>query len=266
MSKERDYIESDVNLIEDIIIDESFLGNIDENIEGILDKGLKEKPGFFKFLMSANKELGFNNIFNDKSELIFIALILSITVIFFGIRFNKSMSSDADFIYKFKAYNFTVSPIIYFIICSYSFINSKLNGTYEIQATCKYSFYNITAIRMFVFSIVSVLINMSIILSMYLLKRNFYVIDMFIVSAASLFIFSVLYILILIYFKKSMYKYFALLGWFLVSIITIFKVNNYWVKLFLDMPLYIHLLITITFIVVYMKNITKLMKVKRGDI
>lgn len=266
MSKELDYIESDENLIDDIMTDETFLENIDDNIEEILDKGLKKKQGFFNFLKSANKELGFKNIFNDKSELIFIGLILAITVILFGLQFNKSNSNDADFIYKFKAFNFTVSPIVYFIICSYSFINSKLNRTYEIQATCKYNFYSITAIRMFVFSIVSVLINMIIILSMYLLKRNFYFIDMFVVSAAALFIFSVLYILILIYFKKTMYKYLALLGWSLVSTITILKANNYWIKLFLDMPLYIHLFITIIFIIVYMKNLKKLMKVKRGDI
>ena len=266
MSKERDYIESDENLIDDIMTDEIFLENIDNNIEGILDKGLKKKQGFFNFLKTANKELGFKNIFNDKSELIFIGLIFAITVIFFGLQFNKSISSDADFIYKFKAYNFTVSPIVYFIICSYSFINSKLNGTYEIQATCKYSFYSITAIRMFVFSIVSVLSNMIIILFMYLLKRNFYFIEMFIVSATALFIFSALYISILIYFKRSMYKYLVLLGWFLISMITISNVKSYWVKLFLDMPLYIHLFITIIFIVVYMKNLTKLMKVKRGDI
>jgi len=266
MIKEPNYIEKDKDFLKDIMKDEIFLENIEDNIENILDKGLKEKQGFFSFLKSANKELGFRNIFNDKSELIFIGLIFVITVIFFGLRFNESISTDIDFTYKFKVYNFTAAPIVYFMICSYSFVSSKLNGTYEVQATCKYNFYNITAIRMFIFSIISILVNMSIILTMFLTKRNFSFIDTFIVSATSLFIFSVLHISILIYLKKSVYKYLAIIGWFLISIIIFSKLSTYWVKLFLDMPLYIHLLISIVFIIVYIKNLTKLMKVKRGEI
>lgn len=266
MNKDPNYLENDNDLINNILNDEIFLEDIEDNIDDILNKGLKGKQGFFSFLKSAKRELGFRNIFNDRSELIFIGIIFTITVILFGLSFNMSISSDNDFIYKFKAYNFTVAPIIYFIICSYSFINSKLNRTYEIQATCKYNFYNITAIRMFAFSIVAIVTNTIVILTMYLTKRNFNFFDTFIVSASSLFIFSVIYILILIYLKKPMYKYLVLILWILGSVITVCNVGNNLVKMFLEMPLYIHLLITITLIVVYFKNLTKLMKVKRGDI
>lgn len=250
----------------DFINDESFIENLDENIEDILDNGLKEKQGFFKFLKLINKELGFKNIFIDKSELIFIGLIFIITIILFGLRFNKSIDGDIDFIYKFKVYNFIVAPIVYFIISSYSFISSKVNGTYELQATCKYNFYNITAIRMFVFSIVSILINMSIVLVMFLTKRNFNFIDTFIISATSLFIFSVLYIFILVYLKKALFKYVSIIVWVLGAIVIFSNINSSFGKIFLDMPLYIHLLITIISIIVYMKNLTKLMKLKGGEI
>lgn len=263
MSKDNDFIN-------EIIDDDYFLGNIeasiDENIDEILDKGLKEKQGFFGFLKSVKNELGFKNIFNDKSELVFIGLIFIITMIFFGLNFNENISKGIDFAYRFKVYNFTVAPIIYFIICSYSFINSKLNKTYELQATCKYNFYNITAIRMFVFSVISIFINMSIILIMFLTKRNFNIIDTSIISATSLFIFSVLYILILVYLKKTIYKYIAIIIWIVSSVIIFTNLNSYFGKLFLNMPLYIHLLITIISIIIYIKNLTKLINVKRGEI
>lgn len=239
---------------------------IEDNVEDILEKALKEKQGFFKFLKSVKKDLGFKNIFIDKSELIFIGLIFTITIISFSLNFNISIDGDSEFIYKFKAYNFIVAPIIYFVICSYSFINSKLNKTYEIQATCKYNFYNITAIRMFVFSIVSILINVTIISVLFLNKRNFSLIDTLIVSATSLFIFSVLYILVLIYLKKPVYKYIAIIIWILGSVVIFSNKNNYLGKLFFEMPIYIHLLITVIFIIVYIKNLTKLIKVNRGEI
>lgn len=250
----------------EFIDDEIFIGNIEENIEDILDKSLKEKQGFFNFLKLIKNELGFKNIFIDKSELIFIGLVFVITIVFFGLRFNKSIDGASDFIYKFKTYNFIVAPIVYFIICSYSFISSKLNGTYEVQATCKYNFYNITAIRMFIFSIASILINMSIILIMFFIKRNFDFIDTFIISATSLFIFSVMYISILIYLKKAVCRYIAIIAWIVGSIIIFSKLDSSLGKLFLDMPLYLHLLITVICIVVYIKNLTKLIKVKRGEI
>lgn len=250
----------------EFIDDEILIVNIEENIEDILDKGLKEKQGFFSFLKSTKNEIGYKNIFIDKSELIFIGLIFIITIVYFGLRFNKSIDGSSDFIYKFKVYNFIVAPIVYFIICSYSFINSKLNKTYEIQATCKYNFYNITAIRMFIFSVASILVNMSIILIMFLGKRNFNFIDTFIISATSLFIFSALYIAILIYLKRTMYKYIAIFLWIVGSVIIFQNTSDSFGKLFFDMPLYIHLLISITFIIIYIKNLSKLMKVKRRDI
>ncbi|WP_291627764.1 hypothetical protein [Clostridium sp.] len=246
--------------------DEILFEDIEEHVEYILEKSLKEKQGFFRFLSLVKNDLGFKNIFIDKSELIFIGLIFIITIIFFGLNFNKSIDGDSEFIYKFKAYNFIVAPIVYFIICSYSFINSKLNKTYEIQATCKYNFYNITAIRMFVFSIVSILINVTIISILFLTKKNFRLIDTLIISATALFIFSVLYILVLIYLKKEVYKYIAIILWLLISVIIFSNINNYWGKFFLEMPIYIHLFITIVFILVYIKNLTKLMNVKKGEI
>ena len=240
--------------------------NIDNNIEEILDKGLKERQGFFSFLKSAKNELGFKNIFIDKSELIFIGLIFIITITFFGLNFNMSIEGDIEFVYKFKVYNFTVAPIVYFVICSYSFISSRINGTYEIQATCKYNFYSITAIRMFIFSIISIITNTIIILVMFLAKGNFNLIETFIISATALLIFSVLYISILIHLKKYLFKYIAIIIWIIVAIIVFSNSNSYFSKLFLDLPLYIHLLITLICVIVYIKNLTKLMKVKRGEV
>lgn len=250
----------------EFIEDEIFIEDLEMNIEDILDKGLKEKQGFFKFLKVVKNELGFKNIFIDKSELLFIGSIFVITITFFGLQFNNSIDGDMEFIYKFKTYNFIVAPIIYFVICSYSFINSKLNRTYEIQATCKYNFYNITAIRMFVFSIISMLVNTFIILAMFLTKRNFNFIETFIISATSLFIFSVLYIFTLIYLKKTLFKYMIIIMWIIGSIIVFLNFNNYFGKLFLDMPIYIHLIISLICLIGYTKNLVKLMNVKRGEI
>ncbi|WLF68893.1 hypothetical protein Q6375_13035 [Clostridium septicum] len=250
----------------DIDFDNMVIPDLQGNIDEILDKGLKGKRNFFSFFKEVKNELGFKNIFHDKSELIFIGLILSIAVIMFGLYFNERENSNLDFTYKLKSYTFITAPIIYFFICSYNFINSRLNGTYEIQATCKYNFYTLTAIRMFIFSVISMVINTAIILIMFLVKRNFNVVEVVIVSITSLFIFSVIYILALVKLKERTYKYLVLIVWIGVSSIIMYGVNSKLAKYFLDSPIYINIGITCIVAVFYIKNLKKLIKVRRGEV
>lgn len=242
-------------------------GSISEmDMDEILDKGLKGKEGFFSYLKAVKRELGFKYIFHDKSELLFIIMLLVAAFSFFGLKFNADNSSGINFAYRLKCYTFVTAPVIYFFICSYSFISSKIHGVYELQATCKYNFYNLTAIRMFIFSIVAMVINTLIIVMMFLIKRNFNVMEIIIVSISALFIFSTLYILILIKLKDRSNKYLIMLLWLLLPVAVEFDATNKAIKSLDEIPLYIHLIITFITALMYMKNLRKLIKVKRGEV
>lgn len=242
------------------------MSDLEINMDEILDKGLKGKESFFAYLKAIRRELGFKYIFHDKSELIFIMILLVVAFSFFGLQFNTSNRSEIYFAYRLKVYTFSTAPIFYFFICSYSFISSKVHGIYELQATCKYNFYNITAIRMFIFSIVAMAVNTLIIVMMFLVKRNFNVMEIIIVSISALFIFSTLYILILIKFKGRSYKYLIMSLWLSLPMVMVLDVTNKPIKLLDEIPLYIHLIITFITSVIYIKNLRKLIKVKRGEV
>ncbi|SUY46978.1 membrane protein [Clostridium putrefaciens] len=242
------------------------MSDLEINMDEILDKGLKGKESFFSYLKAIRSELGFKYIFHDKSELIFIIVLLVAVFSFFGLQFNTSNSREIYFAYRLKVYTFSTAPIFYFFICSYSFISSRVHGIYELQATCKYNFYNITAIRMFIFSIVAMIINTLIVVMMFLVKRNFNVMEIIIVSISALFIFSTLYILVLINFKGRSYKYLIMSLWLCLPMLMVLDVTNKPIKLLDEIPLYIHLIITFITALIYIKNLRKLIKVKRGEI
>lgn len=242
------------------------MNDLEINIDEILDKGLKGKEGFFSYLKAVRRELGFKYIFHDKSELIFVILLLITAFSFFGLQFNEINSSEIDFAYRLKVYTFATAPIMYFFICSYSFISSRINGVYELQATCKYNFYNLTAIRMFIFSIVAMIVNTLTVVMMFLIKKNFNMMEIIIVSISALFIFSAIYILILIKLKGRSYKYIAMAIWLVLPAIITIDVDSKAMKILDEVPLYMHLIITFIAAVIYMKNLRKLIKVKRGEI
>ncbi|QAA33003.1 hypothetical protein [Clostridium manihotivorum] len=245
---------------------EGYLNEVQMDIDVILDKGLKGKQGFFSYLNSVRKELGIRYIFNDKSELAFITILLVLACGFFGLQLSSISSTNLNFIYRLKAFTIGTAPIIYFAICSYGFISSKINRVYELQATCKYNFYNLTAIRMFIFSIASMLVNTVVISFMYLIKRNFNAIEIILLSITSLFIFSALYILTLTRLKGNNYKYILMALWLITAVVAGFQFDSKFMKTLDNISWYIHLIITFIAASIYMKSLRHLMKVKKGEI
>ncbi|MBW6410790.1 hypothetical protein [Clostridium weizhouense] len=244
-------------------IDFPSLEEVNVEINKILDKGFKKKKGFFQYIISTIKELGFKNIFHDKSELIFISIV---SLIFFGFIGNQvvlDISRKDIYIYKLYEYIFIVSPIIYVIISLFSFINTRLKGTYEIEAVCKYNMYNLAAIRMFIFSIASMFLNSFLIVVIYFMSNIFNIIRAYVVSITSLFLFSTIFILTIIYLKRTIYKYLAISAWILVNLILMINENLLYINLITQAPLYIHLIVTIICIIIYIKALKRLIYVRK---
>ena len=60
-----------------------------EKIDSIVNKGVKSKISFIRYLINCFKELGFRNIFHDKTELVIIFLICILTLLPFMINLNN---------------------------------------------------------------------------------------------------------------------------------------------------------------------------------
>lgn len=237
----------------DIVIPEIDL----EEIDSIVSKGVKPKISFINYLKVSFKELGFKNIFHDKSEL---AIIFLIGIILLLIPMANMGNLNINDLYKFT---FIVSPIMYLSVVVFSFYNSKEKGAFDIEMTCKYNLYQLSALRMFVFSITSIFINTFSIIIIGIIGRNIDVIRLIIISISGLFLFSTIFLYSLLNLKWSFSKYFVIAAWLLVNVFLSSSDNNIYQEFLIKAPLYIHLIISAICMILYIKNLNKLINYRR---
>lgn len=225
---------------------------IKAEIDSIIAKGLENRESFHSLLTNMYRQIGIRNLFHDKLEIIFITLLMSSVLLWTIVNGNMK---NVEEIY---AYLFTISPLLYLTMSIFNFINSKQNNTYEIEMTCKYNIYQISAFRMLVFSIICILFNsLFVYITVYIYEEISYL-KAFIISIASLFLFSTVFLLAMTNIRNMFTKYFVFLGWIVFNFaLVIFKVNFY-IKLIDSISIYTWFAVTIISIVIYMRNLKKL--------
>ncbi|HBF77238.1 MAG TPA: hypothetical protein DEF85_09385 [Clostridiaceae bacterium] len=224
-------------------------------IKDIVEKGIKPKVSFFSYLRDMYKKVGFKNIFHDISEIIFIVLITLFTLCFAAI-----IIKDNDYIEVWQIYSFifVVSPILYLLISFFSFFNTKQNGTYEVEMICKYNIYQLSALRMFIFSIVSILCNSILIFMFFIVNEEINLLRALAISITALFLFSSVFLYVLLNTSHKITKYFMIAGWIIINLALMISKNNYYNVLLTQLPIYVHLGLTISCIYLYIKSLKKL--------
>lgn len=233
-----------------------------EDIETIVNKGVKKKISFINYLKTSFKELGFENIFHDKNELAVIVLA-GIALIVFSL-YNVSYENMQS-LYKFV---FIVSPILYFTVVAFSFYNSKEKGAFDLEMTCKYNLFHLTALRMFTFSVANILINSLIIIGLWVFKEQVNVIRMIIISITGVFLFSTVFLYSMIKVRWKIAKYIVMAVWIGANLILSSVESKLYLKFLMKAPIYIHLIISIVCLILYVKNLGRLINYrgKRGEI
>lgn len=106
-------------------------------LESIINCGIKSKSSFLSYLYNSYKYLGIKNIFHDIKELIFVVLMV---ILFYFFSMCISINENIDSLYKLT---FTISPIFYLVTTIFSYLNSKQNGVFQLEMTCKYNLYQL---------------------------------------------------------------------------------------------------------------------------
>lgn len=250
---------------ENFKIDSIKLDFMDDEIDKIINKGVREKLSFFKYIKGMYKELGFKVVFHDISELLIVtALIASIIFIMtMGVVANPKVKMEEVY-----GVMFCTAPLIYLATSLYSFFSSKQRGTFEVEVTCKFSIYQIAALRMFIFSIVTILIDTLIIGALFLLKDDFSFIRAWIISISAVFTFSYILLFSITKIKSRYVKYVIFFGWVIGNLSLNFYLKGLARFIFLKLPFLVHLGITVIFLFFYIRNLKKLIKFRsnRGEI
>ena len=88
-------------------------------MEEIVNKGVKEKKSFIRYLIDVFREIGVKNIFHDKVELFFMSAIGITTILFTLTMIFKN--NNNEYIYSSI---FMIAPIFYLILSLFSFFNA----------------------------------------------------------------------------------------------------------------------------------------------
>ncbi len=227
------------------------------DMEEIVNKGVKEKKSFIRYLIDVFREIGVKNIFHDKMELFFMSAIGITTILFTLTMIFKN--NNNEYIYSSI---FMIAPIFYLILSLFSFFNAREKGAMEIELTCKYNFHHLSTIRMFLFSILAMVVNTFSIGVLFIFFREINLFKSIAISITALFLFSSIFLYMLTIRKKSYIRYLVIGSWILLNIIFISIDLEGYNRILREIPIYIHVGITIICLFVYIKSLKKYINFK----
>ncbi|MFB1051023.1 hypothetical protein [Paraliobacillus sp. JSM ZJ581] len=233
--------------------------SIQNEIRIIIEKGLDPKASFWSYLATMYKQIGFRFIFKDFAEILF-TLSLSIVVVL------SLILTSVDYIHVKNVNLYSIifiwSPLIYFTMSYFFFINQKTKSTYEVEMTCKYDLFQLAAFRMLLFSVVSMLINSVFIYTLvYNQGLNFFY--AFLLSASSLFVFALIFLYVQTRTVNRVYKILFLVVWLIGNLMASYYSSNFYLRFLEQIPIYIYGFIAIGAIMLYIKNLKKLLFIKK---
>lgn len=228
---------------------------IKSEIDFIVTQGLGKRESFYSYLKSMHKQIGIRNLFRDGLEIAFTILLVSSILFSVIIDRNIYFSENIKAIY---AYLFTVSPILYLSMSILNLIIAKQNKTYEVEMTCKYNIYQVSAFRMLVFSIICILFNSFFIYIVAYLYENIDYLRALIISIASLFLFSTIFLFAITKVKNRSIKYFTTLGWIGFNLALFILKIDFYIQLLNKVSIYTWIIVAIASLIMYIKNLKTL--------
>lgn len=228
---------------------------IEKEIETIVMAGMRPKESFYSQLKKMYKQLGIKYLFRDMTEVVFAVLITMSILTLIGFTAEGYFSVNNGNVYTFI---FISSPILYLVICLFSYLKLQQNHTYELEMTFKYNVYQLAAFRMLVFSIICLGLNAGFIFVLTASYPELNFLLAFMISATSLFLFSTVSLFLMMRIRSNLTKYFFTTGWVLVNLLLLAyskEVYQLWIK---HIPIYVYIVLTVACIAVYLKNLKKL--------
>ncbi|MEG0854968.1 MAG: hypothetical protein RSG52_00665 [Terrisporobacter sp.] len=215
----------------------------------ILDKGLESKESFYSYMKEMYQRIGFKNLFHDLSELTFIGVLL-VSLLMYGIlAIRGDFTLSRERIYTFI---FIGSPLYYLATNVFSLINVKENNTYDIEMVCKYNFYQISALRMLAFSVISILLSTVFVLGLY---NKINLLRGIMISITSIFLFSALLLYSMTKIKHYIGRYMVIGGWILGNGLLLRLSSNKYFEFLQSMPMAVYIVVTVISVCVYLKNV-----------
>lgn len=213
---------------------------IDEQIQQIVNTGLQQrKRSFYNYLKQMYQQIGFKHLFSDRSELIF-ALLTAITFLMIHFFISQHSQVQEEDLYGVI---FMSSPVLFLILTAYTYINKTLNNTIEVEMTYKYNMFQMIGFRMFMYSIIAILFNSLLILSLSFIYTEVQFFRAFMISNTGLFTFSVLLLYAMKKYRSAIFAALITVGWVLGNLMFRVASRELYHDVLIEMPLFVYAIV-----------------------
>ena len=200
---------------------------VKKEIRKIVVKGIVKQESFPQLLKNMYKQIGIRFILKDYKEIAVAVCMMAIIMYMIMMNGRESMDSYGTIM--------VVSPLLYCVLSLIPFVTSKINATFEVEMSCKYNIYQISAFRMLAFSLFCFLLNTIWVLALAFKFSSIQFVQAFMISTTSLLLFSLLFLYVLSVVKTLIGKAVVMLGWGAINV----------TLLILDSSVYQHLLVLV---------------------
>jgi len=228
---------------------------VKQEIKVIVAKGIVKRESFAKLLANMYKQIGIRFIMRDYREIVIAVCMMAI--IMYMITTNGRESIDAYTSYY--GIIMVISPLLYCCLSLIPFVNSKFNGTFEVEMSCKYNIYQIAAFRMLAFSVFCFLLNTIWVLTLAMKFSSVDFVQAFMISTTSLLLFSLLFLYVMSVIKSLVVKVVVIFSWGAMNIVLAVFDSAVYHKLLVFVPWYLYSIIICLSAYLYVKKTKEFM-------
>lgn len=234
---------------------------IKESVKTICNEGIKKQDTVFSFIKNMTINLGLKNIFYGVYDVMLIALLLTGTI-YSVFLFSVNNLPDAE--ERIYLFSFTFAPFMFALLFFLNYAKEKSSDTFIIKMTCKYSFFHLLAYRMFVFSLLSVIVN-SFYIFVFFGDFKISFVTVISLSLSALFVYSLLLIALLIKFSTVKPAVILSVLWIAADIILFICSKDFLIRLIKSVPLFVWAIIVLCTAILYFKSLPRLISKRRNE-
>lgn len=227
---------------------------IERQIAFIVKQGLPAKQSLIHLLLDIKRQIGWKYVLLSYGEALFSGLI---TLMIFGYIWLIADETPTESS-VFNGMFFMLSPLVFLCLTAYAYYQKQSNNTFELEMTMKYTVFQLLICRMFFFSSIAILVNMSFILILSL-KVEIDIFRLLLLSLTGLFLFSAGLLLSLYngqVFKRSMV---FIIVWILGNTLLLNTVGQQYARVLDSIPIAVYSVLLIGVLALYLYSIKRLM-------
>lgn len=226
-------------------------------VEQIVRAGGKPRQSFPSYIVELYKNIGWKYLFTNQRD----GALITFSAMLLLICFFISAQTETT-LYPLL---FFASPLLYIVLSFYDFVHKRQHATFEVEMAAKYNLYQVGAFKMLLFSVLSILVNTLSILIVSFIYEEIHFFKAFLVSTTALFLFSIIFLAIIMKKQTGVRATMTIIGWGAVNILLDLLPNQLYSHFLLQLPIFVYGLVLGFSVVIYFRFLNKLVRRKPAE-